>query len=476
MTDRPQVAAYIRISEPRAVERWSLPAQRDAIEAHCRRQGCGEPAWYVEEGRSAIADDPEKRPRFRQLLADAEARRFSVVLVVDLDRFSRSTLAALTAASRLEKAGCRIVSLNQPGDFSTPDGELMFTLHASVARYESRQKGRRVKAAIAKMRAEGKHYGSLPFGGALDACGRLVVDPERAGLLARILRDVAASSYNAVARALTAEGIPTPGSRRDPVVPYSGHWWPSMLSQLVRNGSWLADQPEPWPSLWLAAVGRARMPKIRGDRTPRMLTGLMRCRCGATLTYGMRRKGTGRVPASAGVGAGAGHYAQCFSRRKRPGGSGCAFPHTYTDTYERQVLDQLAALPDPDPRRAEAADAPGLAAWQRLKADRQAVWRARYHEHMLDEEEYQAEVRALNAREAALPRLGRAPVGVWDDFPRLRAAIPRMNPPDQNESLRSLILYVAIDGHTATVVWLPEIRQACGLPEPEERGEEGGCA
>lgn len=447
------VAAYLRISEPRAVERWSLPAQRDAIAAHCARLGWGEPVWFVEEGRSAISDDYARRPQFRALLAAAEARQFRTVVVVDVDRFARSTLAGLAAAARLERAGCAVVSLNQGDmDLTTPDGEMKFTMHLMVARYESRQKGRRVRAAIARIRAEGRHYGSLPFGGALDASGRLVVDPARADLLARILRDVAATSYSAVARALTAEGIPPPGAGRDPAVPFSGHWWPSTLSQLVRAGGWLASQPEPWPARWLAAVGRRRQPKIRAGTTARMLTGLLRCRCGNTLTYGARdRRG--------------GHYAQCFSRRLRPGGSGCPHPHTSTAVYERQVLDQLAALPDPAPTLVAMAGAPAdLAAWRELDEDRRRL-REAYRARLYTDAEFEAERRQLEARAAALPRAGGVAV-TWGEFAALRAAIPGLPPAEQNAALRLLIDHVAVDGRVATVAWHAAIRVACGLPEP----------
>jgi DNA invertase Pin-like site-specific DNA recombinase len=114
-------------------EGYSLGAQRDAITAHCARQDWPEPAWFVEDGHTAIHDDPDRRPVFRQLLAAAEARAFDTLLVIDIDRFTRSVVAGLTAAGRFERCGVRVISLNQPGDFTTPDGEMSFTLHAMVA-------------------------------------------------------------------------------------------------------------------------------------------------------------------------------------------------------------------------------------------------------------------------------------------------------------------------------------------------------
>src|SRR4051794_38221889 len=122
-------AAYLRVSSKRhQADRWSLPAQREAIGRYCAQQGWGEPRWYV-EAHSAKDDDPNSRPVFRQLLADAAARQFAALVIVDTDRFARSVLAGLDAAARLERAGVRVISLND-GDIDTadPDGEFTFTL------------------------------------------------------------------------------------------------------------------------------------------------------------------------------------------------------------------------------------------------------------------------------------------------------------------------------------------------------------
>lgn len=96
------LAAYLRVSDASQVERYSLPAQRDMILAWCEREGLPEPRWYVEEGRSALSDDYEKRPQFLALLTDAEARRVRRIVVVDIDRFARSVIGGLSAAARLE--------------------------------------------------------------------------------------------------------------------------------------------------------------------------------------------------------------------------------------------------------------------------------------------------------------------------------------------------------------------------------------
>lgn len=455
-----QVACYVRVSSDRqAQDGYSLAAQRDMLAAYCARQGWADPRYYADEGRSALSDDPDKRPAFRQLLTDAEARLFAVVVTVDLDRFSRSTVAALTAASRLERVGCRIVSLNQPGDFSTPDGELMFTVHASLARYESRQKGRRVAAAFARMRAEGKWLSQPPYGARIGPDGALEPDPATAPILARILTRAAVASFSSVADDLTRDGIPVPGSRRSPGQwgEYSGHWWPATVSSIVRKASWLATQDEPWPTLWLAALGRTRQPRVRGDGAAHMLTGLMRCRCGALLLYGAIGGRNGHVY---------GQYAQCAARRIRIGGAGCPYPHTYAHVYEEQVVAALMALPDAAHRIPVASPVPALAAWQELAEERRRL-RVAWEAGLYTDAELAARARVLREREAALPRESGDTEGLGEDFDRLRPVFTDLAPADQNAFLRRLLVEVRIFHRTAVCVWRSEVRAVCGLPDTE---------
>lgn len=454
-----QPAAYIRVSDARqaGADHYSLPAQRDAITAYCTSKGLPAPRWYVEEGRSAHTDDPYKRPLFRQLLEDAQARGFDLLIVIDLDRFARSTLAALMAASALEQCGCAILSLNQPHDFTTPDGRLMFTIHAGVAQYESEQKGRRVKAAIARMRAEGKHYGTVPFGARL-VDGRLAVDPDKADVLRRILSEAATVGHHVIADRLTVEGVPPPGSARKrgrwPESEWS-RWWPGTVRDIVTNGGWLAAQPAPWPALWLAARSRPRRPTARRDHPTRMLTGLMRCRCGGSLVYSGRRGPQNR------------QFVQCIARRLRPRGTGCPYRKTYVDVYEAQVVAQLQALPDPANVRQSPPPSAPETAWAELEEDRRRL-RNLYLARVLDDQEFAVRLAELRVREASLPRgtpnLGRLREG----FPELQRAFPLLPGKEQNAVLRELVIAVRIADHAATVLWRPEVLALCGLPAQEE--------
>lgn len=281
------LAAYLRVSDEKQIDRFSLPAQRDMIRAYCAREALGDPRWYVEEGRSALSDDYESRPQFAALLADAESRRVRRLVVVDIDRFARSVRGGLAAAARLELAGCRLDFINQPFDVTTPEGEMQFTVHLMFARYESKQKGRRNKAAHARMRAEGKWPGgSPPFGALRDADGFLQLDPVKLPALARLLELVAAGTYYRAAETLNAEGYPPPGTYRRARMHASRLWTAHSVYLVVKKGGWLLRQPEPWPARYDAAAARPQYPPVAHRRTVRFLTGLMRCgACGAAVVY-----------------------------------------------------------------------------------------------------------------------------------------------------------------------------------------------
>src|SRR5215212_7388115 len=85
-----RAAIYERVSSEEQVEGYSLDARDRAGRLYCETHGLKAVHVYREEGRSARTDDLSKRPAFRQMLDDAEAGLFEVVVVHKLDRFARN--------------------------------------------------------------------------------------------------------------------------------------------------------------------------------------------------------------------------------------------------------------------------------------------------------------------------------------------------------------------------------------------------
>ncbi|MDP9368857.1 MAG: recombinase family protein, partial [Chloroflexota bacterium] len=89
-----QVGIYYRVSGKEQLQGYSLDAQVRALEAWCAQHGHEITARYPEPARSARKEDERTRPAFNQMLADAEAGRFDVVVVHKLDRFARNRRVA----------------------------------------------------------------------------------------------------------------------------------------------------------------------------------------------------------------------------------------------------------------------------------------------------------------------------------------------------------------------------------------------
>lgn len=446
-------ALYLRVSDPRQGENFSLAAQERAGRALCAREGWPEPVIYREEGASAFNDDPDARPQFRALLAAIEAGAVDRLVALDTDRFARSALAALLALARIETARARVHFVNDPIDTSTPAGKMWFTIKGAFHEGESAHKSARIRLSQDIMRAEGRWFNRPPFGARIGDDGRLAVDPAKAPLLARILAEAAEDSDNAIAERLTAEGIPTPGADRRPGRwgrAYSGVWYPSTVRDIVRRSGWLADQPDPWPARWLAARERPRRPKASGARRIRLLSGLMRCPCGGVITYGGRRGPLDRLTV------------QCHASQGRGRRAGCPHRKTYADVYEADVLRQLLALGDPE-RSVPAGGGAGaerereeLAEDARRLAD---VYRAK----LITKAQFEADLLAIEARRAALPGRAARYEAARAGWPAIRDLLPRMEPADANAVARQLIERVTIDGRAARIAWRPEVAAIFGL-------------
>jgi DNA invertase Pin-like site-specific DNA recombinase len=111
---------------------------------------------YVDVGISGMKSS---RPALDRLMLDARKRRFDVVLVARLDRFSRSVRHLLTTLEEFHALGVDFVSLNESIDTSTPMGKMVFTIIGAVAELERSLIRERVQAGVDRARRQGKRLG-----------------------------------------------------------------------------------------------------------------------------------------------------------------------------------------------------------------------------------------------------------------------------------------------------------------------------
>src|SRR5688572_14510927 len=165
-TAAPLAAVYVRVSSKEQVEGYSLDAQRRACRDLCASRGYAVvPTDYADEGVSAHTDNLAKRPEFSRMLADAEAGRFSIIVVHKMDRFARKLRVALECLEQLGRAHVGVVSVSEPNlDYSTPQGFLFLSMLGALAEWYSRNLATETKKGWAERKRRGLYAGRLPFG------------------------------------------------------------------------------------------------------------------------------------------------------------------------------------------------------------------------------------------------------------------------------------------------------------------------
>lgn len=113
-------------------------------------------AEYVDHGVSGSRD---RRAALDALLRDARRRRFGVVVCWRLDRLGRNLRHLVTLLDDLQALGVAFVSLGEGIDCTTPAGRLQLHILAALAEFEKSRIAERVRAGLARVRANGTRLG-----------------------------------------------------------------------------------------------------------------------------------------------------------------------------------------------------------------------------------------------------------------------------------------------------------------------------
>ncbi len=125
-----RVALYARVS---TLDKGQDPETHSlALREYAEQRGFRLVGEYVDHA-SGGRDD---RPQYRALLEAARKRQLDVVLVWRYDRFARSTQALVNALKEFPHLGVDFISYQESIDTTTRQGEMIFTVMASVAQFE----------------------------------------------------------------------------------------------------------------------------------------------------------------------------------------------------------------------------------------------------------------------------------------------------------------------------------------------------
>jgi DNA invertase Pin-like site-specific DNA recombinase len=147
-----RVALYLRVS----TTDQDPESQGREVRAFVAAHGWETVETYQDVG---ISGARARRPGLDRLVKDAWHGRFQAVVVWDLSRMARSTLNALQLLQEFEQMKVRLVAVKQTFGTDTPLGRAFFTLAAMFAELERSILIERVRAGMARAKAEGKRIG-----------------------------------------------------------------------------------------------------------------------------------------------------------------------------------------------------------------------------------------------------------------------------------------------------------------------------
>ncbi len=348
-----KAALYARVSSEEQVEGYSIDAQRRAFQVLVEGRGWMEYREYVDEGKSARVDNINKRPAFKEMMGDAVARKFDVLVVHKLDRFSRNLRITLEYFDKLLNAGVTFISINEQMDFTTPSGKVHLALLGAFAQYYSDNLSQETKKGWHERRAQGLYCGLLPFGALKGEDGVPLPDMREVnngagavcnyqGLLLAFQETIERGDRE-VAVVLNSRGYRTTGNQgtnlfsRDTVRDMLRNRF--YIGELFDgNGGWIEGKHKPLVSLEIfEAAQRARTRRstrpntIRGDAKVCSLSGVAQCADCSSTMRAFRARGRVRLV--------------CTNRIKN---KTCSQPSGYLDLYEHQIIEYLNCFRIPD--------------------------------------------------------------------------------------------------------------------------------
>lgn len=175
--EKHRVAIYIRVSTKKQVEEgYSLDAQKERLEKLSETNGYIIYKIYADEGKSG---KDTNRPAFQEMMEDMRNREFDKILVMKLDRISRSVIDLELMIKEMQKYEVDFESASEKIDTSTSFGMMFIRLLAIFAQFERERIKERITDAFDAMVKEGKPIsGSQPFGYKIEN-GKVVIDEEK---------------------------------------------------------------------------------------------------------------------------------------------------------------------------------------------------------------------------------------------------------------------------------------------------------
>lgn len=292
MTTR--AAIYARVSSAAQRERHTIENQLRVLPDFVKSQGWDLVGTYTDDGRSAKTGQLEKRDGFASLMRSAERGEYDIIVVVDVDRLTRTDSMEERALilGPFQRLGIQIATpTGGMLDMRTMLGELWVTIQALGAAAENAKRIERIKAGKARSIAENrKPSGPTPYGLLYSkVTGAWSIDEKAATLVREMFRRIG----DGEPCVRVAEDF----TRRGEHSPWRSEWTRAMIYRLLRSthlrGEWVVNKKTlatikvpavitdaEWSAAF-TALGRAQRRGLNRTKHVYLLASLATCACGA---------------------------------------------------------------------------------------------------------------------------------------------------------------------------------------------------
>lgn len=141
-----RIAKYGRCSSDEQKKNgYTITDQLDLMDEFCNDYQLVSVGEYVDEGISATLEI-DKRKALAQLIKDAKAGKFDIVIFKCIDRFFRSVEEYYACQKQLRKAGVTWISIEEPDlDPEDDDAAFKINIYLTMAEYEAKKTSKRIR-------------------------------------------------------------------------------------------------------------------------------------------------------------------------------------------------------------------------------------------------------------------------------------------------------------------------------------------
>jgi len=331
--EKTNIALYIRVSTDAQVDGYSIDVQKERLEAYVKSM-FSEPdtvTMYIDGGFTGANLD---RPRMKDMIADIQNGLITHVIVMKLDRLSRSQRDTLYLIEDVfTPNNVSFISINESFNTSTSFGRTAISILSAFAQMERETIYERTRSGM-KKRVEAGYWmggGIVPFGYDYDQNKGILVpnsDAETVRLIYKMYID--GNSEDMIAQKLSLKydrlvhQILTRKSNTGVIV-YKGEEYQGLHEPIIDKETYDLAMD----------IMKQRSSKKLVSKTQHLLTGLLECgQCGAKMRYQKWTKDKVKIVC----------YSRQGSKKYLIKDPDCDMPHMDSDAIEEAVLADIFSM------------------------------------------------------------------------------------------------------------------------------------